>query len=104
MSYFRSYLSETLGLEVIEGKSNSWSQGFQWVNEGKSDSPKWGFVARQPGDALEVDVPLEGAALRDNTLTIGLGFLLSYNHMGVALVECVTGCECHRREFSTWHP
>ena len=88
-------------LEVVTG---SWLQGFQWVNEGRPDSPKWGFVARQPGDSLEVDVPLEGADLLDKNLTIGLGFLLSYNHMGVALVECVAGCECRPREFSTWHP
>ena len=54
------------------------SQGFTWVNEARQgQSAKWGFVARSPGDSLEVDVGLEGVQAIDGRLTIGLGFLVS---------------------------
>ena len=54
-------------------------QGFTWVNEGKpGKSPKWGYVAKNPGDNLLVDVSLEGVATRNNELTVGLGFLVHF--------------------------
>lgn len=75
-------------------------QGFDWIDEGKR-SPKWGYVGKTPGDRLEIDVPVKD---RKQNLTIGIGFLMSYEHMGQALLECVAGCSCPRREYSFTHP
>ena len=79
-------------------------QGFDWINEGKpGGTPKWGFIAFQPGSKLEVDVPVDGLVLRKNNFVVGLGFLMSYAHMGMAMAECVTGCTCKPHEFSFTH-
>ena len=51
-------------------------QGWEWVDEGKHGSHKWGFIADQPGDALEVDIALSDVRFANNELTIGLGFLV----------------------------
>lgn len=51
-----------------------------------------------------MDLPLEDVDFLHNQLTIALEFLISYEHMGVALVECVAGCHCNPREYSGWHP
>lgn len=75
-------------------------KGFKWVDEGKR-TPKWGFVGKTPGDTLEIDVPVQG---RKQQLIIGIGFLMSYQHMGQAQLECVAGCSCRRREYSYHHP
>lgn len=74
-------------------------QGFEWVDEGRR-SPKWGFVGWTPGDQLEMFVPVKGLS---RELTIGIGFLMSYNHMGQAGIDCVSGCSCRRREYSFLH-
>ena len=74
-------------------------QGFNWTNEGRGT--KWGYVGDQPGDELLLNVPVAGLP---RTMTIGLGFLISYQHMGVALLRCVDGCDCHSKEYSSHHP
>lgn len=74
------------------------------MNEGKpGGSPKWGFVSTLPGSRLEVDMPLQGLVMRKNNFVVGLGFLMSYVHMGMAIAECVAGCTCQPHEFSFTH-
>ena len=34
----------------------------------------------------------------DHDIIIGIGFLTSYEHMGMAHVECRSGCKCKRKE------
>lgn len=75
-------------------------QGFEWTNEGRGT--KWGFVGNNVGDILSVTVP--AADYRKGAFTIGLGFLISYQHMGVALLECTEGCTCRKKEYSSHHP
>ncbi len=70
-------------------------QGFNWTNEGKAGkSPKWGFVARNPGDNLTVEVPLEGVQTVNNELTIGLGFLVSLH--GLPHSQRNRPSKCHK--------
>ena len=60
-------------------------QGFEWKDDNADrpgKSPKWGWVAYHPGSVIEVDVPVMGLG---PDLTIGFGFLLSYEHMGKSL-------------------
>ena len=92
-----SLLSNCLDLSALRVGIGQF-QGFNWTDEGRG---KWGFVGETPGSALEINVPLAGF---EGELTIGLGFLLSYQHMGVARIECVAGCTCRPREFSFLHP
>ena len=33
----------------------------------------------------------------DHDIVIGIGFLTSYEHMGMAYLECRSGCECKRK-------
>ncbi len=34
----------------------------------------------------------------DHDVVIGIGFLTSYEHMGMAYLECREGCKCKRKE------
>ena len=34
----------------------------------------------------------------DHDVVIGIGFLTSYEHMGMAYLECRSGCKCKRKE------
>ena len=36
-------------------------------------------------------------------LVVGLGLLMSYEHMGYALVACLEGCTCPPKEFNLLH-
>lgn len=74
-------------------------QGFNWTNEGRGS--KWGFVGTEPGSTLNISVPTAGFS---GAMTIGLGFLISYQHMGIALLQCIEGCECRPKEYSFQHP
>lgn len=45
---------------VLRPAMSMLSQGWAWVNEGKSPlRPKWGFVTERPGDSLVVTVRLQ---------------------------------------------
>jgi len=74
-------------------------QGFEWTNVGRGT--KWGFVGSQPGASLNVSVPV---AEYNSILTLGFGFLISYQHMGVAMLQCLEGCSCPPKEYSFHHP
>ena len=53
---------------------------------------------------LQVQVPLEGMDFgAQRQLVIGLGLLMSYEHMGYALVACLEGCTCPPKEFNLLH-
>ena len=36
--------------------------GYEWVNEAKTERPKWGFVATKPGSALKIAVDTTATA------------------------------------------
>lgn len=90
------------------------AQGFEWVDEGKHGTHKWGYVATQPGSTLDLQLstqisssnqssagtPAAGAGAAAAAAQPGppaavvLVFLQSYEHMGTANVSCVSGCTC----------
>ncbi|KAG2488702.1 hypothetical protein HYH03_012702 [Edaphochlamys debaryana] len=75
------------------------AQGFEWVNEGKNPKlPKWGYVASQPGAVLRLKLATATSAgteeERGMNVSMQLGFLHSYEHMGRAAVSCEDGCAC----------
>ena len=37
--------------------------GFEWVNEAKTERPKWGFVATKPGSFLKIALDTTATAL-----------------------------------------
>lgn len=79
-------------------------QGFKWINEGRpGKADKWGFIGTVPTDEVEVDVPML-SKIPGTSLTVGLGFLVSYEKVGQGLLECVSGCSCPPREYAFWHP
>ncbi|EFN53595.1 expressed protein [Chlorella variabilis] len=69
---------------------------FKWVNEGTAKKPKWGYVSTQPGSSLEITLStnvLEGQEAGYN-VSLGVGHLKSYEHMGWWEMTCVEGCAC----------
>mmetsp|Transcript_10267 Transcript_10267/g.30910 ORF Transcript_10267/g.30910 Transcript_10267/m.30910 type:complete len:546 (+) Transcript_10267:215-1852(+) len=80
---------------------NGTKDGFEYLEEGHG---KWGFIGTQPGDwvrfTLDTTVKLhvgQEGGLR--AVMLMLSFLASYQHMGKAVVTCVSGCACHPGPF-----
>ncbi|GLI61503.1 hypothetical protein VaNZ11_003832 [Volvox africanus] len=73
------------------------TDGFQWVNEGKSaDLPKWGFVSDVPDQYIKFKInTLSNRTRSDAMVTAELGHLRSYENMGRAGVQCEGGCTCN---------
>eukprot|EP00201_Polytomella_parva_P006032 CAMPEP_0175076088 /NCGR_PEP_ID=MMETSP0052_2-20121109/22485_1 /TAXON_ID=51329 ORGANISM="Polytomella parva, Strain SAG 63-3" /NCGR_SAMPLE_ID=MMETSP0052_2 /ASSEMBLY_ACC=CAM_ASM_000194 /LENGTH=488 /DNA_ID=CAMNT_0016345093 /DNA_START=464 /DNA_END=1930 /DNA_ORIENTATION=+ len=78
--------------------------GFEWINEAESIRPKWGYVGRMPGAAIEfeVDTYMTSAnkdterALRNGIemVLVQIAHLKSYESMGTGMVTCHGGCRC----------
>ncbi|KAL4444162.1 hypothetical protein ABPG75_011899 [Micractinium tetrahymenae] len=85
--------------EELRPYVSSLEDGWAWANEGKDECcPKWGLVSRKPGSSafLTVDTHVEGLEQGDE-VTVGIGYLRSYENMGVMEVTCVAeagGCTC----------
>eukprot|EP00195_Chlamydomonas_chlamydogama_P016102 CAMPEP_0202891718 /NCGR_PEP_ID=MMETSP1392-20130828/1712_1 /ASSEMBLY_ACC=CAM_ASM_000868 /TAXON_ID=225041 /ORGANISM="Chlamydomonas chlamydogama, Strain SAG 11-48b" /LENGTH=508 /DNA_ID=CAMNT_0049575555 /DNA_START=27 /DNA_END=1553 /DNA_ORIENTATION=+ len=84
--------------------------GWEWINESKTERPKWGFVSKVPGSVLKIKIdtrataaPLTAggtavagqAGVSTGEVLVELAYLKSYEHMGKAKVECVSGCTCN---------
>jgi hypothetical protein len=75
------------------------TSGWDFINEGRPDSPKWGFISRQSGSVLKIRVNSmreqgsDGAAdgkagsSRDEPMNVMLAYLKSYEGMGMASFE-----------------
>lgn len=70
--------------DAVMGKPSSW----EWVNESKSQRPKWGYVAKTPGAVLKIRVNTT-ASTGDpkHPVLVQLGYLKSYQHMGKAIIR-----------------
>ncbi|PSC68097.1 CRT (chloroquine-resistance transporter)-like transporter [Micractinium conductrix] len=73
-------------------------QGFAYLAE-RPDKPtfvqqKWGYRGEAPGAWLELAFGTEEAPGRSGEATVLLGHLRSYQGMGMARVECASGCTC----------
>ncbi|GLC42202.1 hypothetical protein PLESTM_001303100 [Pleodorina starrii] len=85
-------------------------KGWEWVNEGTEEKPKWGYVTTTSGSSLLVRVnttqgsTLDAATLANATMPVIVQFLRSYTRdMGFAVVRCVEGCSCKDHPISGWH-
>ena len=82
------------------------SSGWNFTDESRG---KWGFVATKVGDQLELKVPAVAShhSVRDpnkkTMVGIDIDFLSSYDKMGVAQVDCVSGCECDPMKIDAYH-
>ena len=68
------FIDEELG-RIVAGKA-----GFEWRVEGRPEKPKPGFVGLRPGDWIEFAVRTPATA--SGRMTVELGVLRSYEHMG----------------------
>ena len=72
---------------------------------------KCGWITYTAGDRLVLRVntalpkpKLAGAAAKDTSVSVHLGLLASYEHMGMVEVTCVGGCSCGRNTVNTHNP
>ncbi len=94
------------------------AQGFEWVDEGKHGTHKWGYVATRPGSTLDLQLSTQMSSSSSSSSSnqssaatsaagdgaaavpvlpaaaVNLVFLQSYEHMGTANVSCISGCTC----------
>ncbi|KAI7846460.1 hypothetical protein COHA_000070 [Chlorella ohadii] len=81
-------------------------QGFEWKNErpkAEFANQKWGWIATVPGSWAELEVDtttgMQGDLAAEQN-DVMLTHLISYEHMGKAKVECISGCTCEPTEFN----
>jgi hypothetical protein len=89
----RASANQLLATNVTCGRSNNACvQGFSFLDDAKpgSSSQKWGFIATQAGARLVLAVNTTAPAhsvVNSSTVSLYLAYLVSYEHMGNALVE-----------------
>lgn len=71
------------------------SSGWEFINEGGPKKPKWGFISNAPGSVLRIVANTTratgGPGERTNVM---VAYLKSYERMGRARFECLSGCQC----------
>ncbi|KAI8467410.1 MAG: SGNH hydrolase-type esterase domain-containing protein [Monoraphidium minutum] len=78
--------------------------GWELVNEGDDLKQKWGFVSRDPGAELVIELNTTRQAQPERpTINVQLAYLKSYAGMGRAEVACGNGCGCGRSEVDAHH-
>lgn len=90
-------------------------KGFQWRPERPNATSfveqKWGWTGMAVGDwaELQLDTRADGKGVKEDKdgkkvkANIWLSYLRSYEHMGVARVECRSGCSCDSSRLDgTW--
>lgn len=71
------------------------SSGFDFIDEGTEDKPKKGYVARNPDSVLRLKINTTQPQSRsDQLVPVYIGYLKSYEHMGMARLSCTAGCSC----------
>ncbi len=65
------------------------AQGFELVNEGTEEKPKWGYVGNTTGSVLHLRLNTQLTAKGDQKtpVTVLLAHLRSYEHMGSAEIK-----------------
>jgi len=77
------------------------SRGFEFIAEGAKR--KKGYVGLTPGNSITFKVDTNRGGTPDMRVTMQVGHLKSYEHMGVALAECTSGCNCEPKEIDSHH-
>lgn len=90
-------------LEKLAVNVNGWT----WTDESRK---KWGWVGNSTGAVIEMKIPAIAAhhSFRQNKsqapmVGVDIDFLASYDRMGVAQLDCVSGCHCPRMKIDASH-
>lgn len=78
--------------------------GWNWVDEGKDGRHKYGYMTDEPDHDITFVVNTAGCPDPSAVITLGIGHLKSYERMGQALVNCVSGCTCTPTVFDGHNP
>jgi hypothetical protein len=80
----KCFVGDVFRSDAVIGQPASW----EWVNESRSQRPKWGYVSKTPGSVLKLKVN-STASTGDpkHSVLVQLGYLKSYEHMGKALIK-----------------
>ncbi|KAG2425210.1 hypothetical protein HYH02_015037 [Chlamydomonas schloesseri] len=72
------------------------SEGWEYINEGRPDKPKWGWVTSKPGSMLSLRLDTDRSHISTSTepVKVFLQHLRSYENMGMAEFSCTSGCTC----------
>ncbi|KAG2493912.1 hypothetical protein HYH03_007848 [Edaphochlamys debaryana] len=73
------------------------AEGFEYINEGTAEKPKPGYVTTTPGSRLRIKVDTDRSGIGSDPngiVNVYIHHLRSYQHMGCASIECVSGCLC----------
>ena len=66
------------------------TDGFQWLNEGTTNSSKWGYVGNAPGASLVIRLDVRAYP----ELSLLIHYQQSWHEVGWARTECWQGCTC----------
>jgi hypothetical protein len=73
------------------------SSGFEYVIERGN---KGGYIGLKPGDYIKFRI---NTNLDVMDVHVGVAYLASYEHMGVARAECHGGCTCDAKDVNSLH-
>ena len=95
-----AFLIRRQGPDIDETASShlpvsNFSDGWEFV-EMEHGKYKPGWISNTSGSVLRITVDVENSSPGVRQ-TIGLSFLISYEHMGTANLSCVQGCQCSDR-------
>lgn len=85
--------------------AEGWKYGYE-SGHGQWAFNKWGYITTTVGSKMLMQVstkPSKGDTFASNLTAVYVGYLKSYQHMGTARVECVSGCECEGRVVNAHH-
>eukprot|EP00798_Chlamydomonas_sp_ICE-L_P003536 gene3536-13603_t len=71
------------------------SEGWNYTDEGRGPG-KWGYVSTTVAAKLVIEIDTTTPPEREykSSIWVSLAYLKSYNLMGTASVECISGCTC----------
>jgi len=98
------------------------ADGFEWLNDSRGRSPKFGYISKRPGSVLRMKIntmasaglvtdssqlakKLKPAEARLSTkVLVQIVHLKSYEGMGIGVMQCESGCTCDRDNINGHHP
>lgn len=77
------------------------ASGFKYGSDVVQHPHKVGYYATEPGS--NISFALNTTSVRNQTVVLYVGLLHSYQHMGIAVADCVQGCSCPSQRWDTHH-
>jgi hypothetical protein len=75
------------------------TKGFEWINEAAAkNGSKWGFTSFEKDSELSIKMSTDmGGGKASKHVSVVLGYLRSYEKMGIFAVQCSAGCICDKQ-------